>query len=498
MECGRIAESRIASLAAKGRDRFRMLDHSNRWLLGFAAAYLILLPTNSATFPGSIAFAGAGLLAVAVVALAARDPLRRVHFAGAAVLVPLFAWALWSMASLVWSLHPEYTWEALRRDVVYGLAAMLIFYVAGRDMRGLRMLVAAVLASFAFYALLALYMGIRDGTWNASLHHQGVGPYSTWLVLVAPFLFTLIAPRPAGLRNGAATTAIGIGLFALLIVTAKMTDNRIVWVALATVFGVASLAAAWRWPQSLRRAPLRWVLPLCAILIVLGIAFADALKERVAADYPRGTSIAAAIEHDPRVMLWPRTLQMIRARPWTGYGFGRHIVAQELVTELRDPLLTHAHNIFAGQLMQTGIVGLAAFVAFIGALFARYARFLRSRDDTLAFVGLVGISLLAGFIVKNLTDDFLFGDTAKELWALTAFLLGCGVSRERMLTEGRLPAAAIDDIAILRPGRPRRPAAAKPTPLRDSRAQKAVRVSDAAAPAAAPPLRPRRRQSESA
>ena len=41
-----------------------MTDHINRWLLGFAAAYLFLLPTNAVRFAHSIAFAGAGLLAV--------------------------------------------------------------------------------------------------------------------------------------------------------------------------------------------------------------------------------------------------------------------------------------------------------------------------------------------------------------------------------------------------------------------------------------------------
>ena len=44
-----------------------------------------------------------------------------------------------------------------------------------------------------------------------------------------------------------------------------------------------------------------------------------------------------------------------------------------------------------------------------------------------------GIALLAGFIVKNLTDDFLFRSNAKEFWALSALLLGYGVRRELRL-----------------------------------------------------------------
>jgi O-antigen ligase len=81
------------------------------------------------------------------------------------------------------------------------------------------------------------------------------------------------------------------------------------------------------------------------------------------------------------------------------------------------------------QWLQTGAVGLAAFVALLGALLWRYAGFLRSRDDSLALLGLVGIGLLVGFLVKNLTDDFLFRSNGKEFWALNAAVLGLGMRR---------------------------------------------------------------------
>jgi len=33
---------------------------------------------------------------------------------------------------------------------------------------------------------------------------------------------------------------------------------------------------------------------------------------------------------------------------------------------------------------------------------------------------------MTGFVVKNLTDDFLFRSNAKEFWAMIAILLGLG------------------------------------------------------------------------
>ncbi|MGE5171743.1 MAG: hypothetical protein ACM3JC_15375, partial [Rudaea sp.] len=165
-----------------------MTDHINRWLLFFAAAYLFLLPTNAATFGLSVAFAGAGLCAVAAFVLAWRHPVTRIPLAGPAILVPLALWAAWSVASLAWSVHPAYSRGQLEREVMDSLLAMLVFYVAARDAQSVRVLIAAALASFAFFALLAIGDRALTGAWDAGRFHHGVGAWSTWLVLIAPFL----------------------------------------------------------------------------------------------------------------------------------------------------------------------------------------------------------------------------------------------------------------------------------------------------------------------
>jgi len=414
-----------------------MTDHINRWLLAFAAAYLFLLPTNGATFLTSIAFGGAAVFAVAAFALAWRSSVTRIPLAGAWILVPLAAWSLWSVASLVWSVDPRYSRGQLAREVMDSLVAMFVFYVAARDARSVRVLIGAALASLACFALLAIGMQLANGSWDAGRWHHGVGPWSTWIVLIAPFMFALIAPPPAGFGGGMRLLPVGLALLALMVTTARMTDNRIVWIALAAAFGTASLAAALRWPQTLTRTPLRWVAPLAAILLVLGLAFADVVEDR--AESARQGSVALSLERDPRIELWEHVVDRIAARPWTGYGFGRRILAEPLVAELGDPLLAHAHNVFASQWLQTGAIGLAAFVAFLAALAMRYVRFVRSPDATLAFVGVAGVALLAGFVAKDLTDDFLFRSNAKELWSMCAFLLGYGVRRERILAAGDVP-----------------------------------------------------------
>jgi drug/metabolite transporter (DMT)-like permease len=62
----------------------------------------------------------------------------------------------------------------------------------------------------------------------------------------------------------------------------------------------------------------------------------------------------------------------------------------------------------------------------LGAIATTFVRYVRARDDVLAFLGVVGLCLLAGFLVKNLTDDFLFRSNAKEFWAMISILVGLG------------------------------------------------------------------------
>ena len=143
-------------------------------------------------------------------------------------------------------------------------------------------------------------------------------------------------------------------------------------------------------------------------------------------DFPPNTSVNATLKADPRIRLWHQLSDRIGDRVWQGYGFGRRIQAEEIANEMADITLTHAHNIFASQWLQTGAVGLALFAAMLGAIATTFVRYVRARDDVLAFLGVVGLSLLAGFVVKNLTDDFLFRSNAKELWAMLAILVGLG------------------------------------------------------------------------
>lgn len=413
-----------------------MIEHCKRWLLPAAALYLALMPTNAFNFWRSLSFTVAGIGAAVLVIAALTRRTQRIPGPGWLGIL-LAAYAAWGFASLAWSANPHYTLDQLRRELLWSAVAIVAFYVAARDLAAWRRLIVWLLASFALAATSALVLMASPWGWSPGRWHVGVGPYATYLVLVAPFLVLLVVPPPLGFARGRRSAALLAFLLVVLLITARETDNRMVWVALATVCVMCAALGLLRWPKAVLAAPKRWVVPLIVMLLAIGTLFADAAREKATTFFSPGTTIAETLEEDPRIALWEHAVSHIRERPWTGYGFGRAILAPELTEELNDPLLSHAHNIFVSQWLQTGAVGLALFVAVLGALVGRYASFYRSRDDTLAVVGLLGLALIAGFVIKNLTDDFLFRSNAKEFWALNAMLVGFG-----MRARGTLAASA--------------------------------------------------------
>jgi len=401
-----------------------------RWLAVFSAVYLFLLPTNHGTYLRSIAFGGTLLFTACALGWSLRErrlrPEARIPLPPWSITLTIGAWFAWSAASYFWSVRPHYTAGQLSREVAENVLVIVAFYIASVDVATLRRYTATALASFAIMSALAIGYALTAAGWDPALKHNGVGPYSTYVVLTAPLLLVFLAPAPVGFGQRGPALALCAVLLALLVASARLTDNRMVWIALAAVFAIAAIVAAARWPRTFLRTPWRWLAPLAALLVVLGFAFADAARERAVSVFPPHTSVEATIKADPRFRLWNQLSERIGDRVWQGYGFGRRIQAEEIANDLADLQLTHAHNLFVSQWLQTGAVGLALFAVMLGAIAATFIRYVRARDDVLAFLGIVGLSVLTGFVVKNITDDFLFRSNAKEFWVLIAMLVGLG------------------------------------------------------------------------
>ena len=394
-------------------------SRADRVLVAATASFLFLAPAAASTGWRLIAISIAGF------AILASGFPHLVRDWRAAPRAPLLAFALWSaicVLSWSWSDNPRYTLREAKTEIGYGLITFLVFVVAamrvGRWHLWRGMLLAATVATFF------LDIALEHLPWRLSRHSMdgGPGPWSTHLVMVAPLVLMLSWPHPWGDgRRGWWSVA----ALALLALAAWRTENRIVWAALGVQLGLAiMLIGADPAVRTHGFSRLRAVLLASALVVLL--AFGASIADRNERLFHAATA-AQSLERDLRPALWSVAWEQIRAAPWLGHGFGReiasaHFLALKPAGDLHHPPMRHSHNLFTDIALQTGVVGLAAFLLLLGALAREHWRWLR--DPRVAPLGIVGLTLLAGFVMKNLTDDFLHRHNALVFWALNAMLLG--------------------------------------------------------------------------
>jgi O-antigen ligase len=397
----------------------------NTLLAAATTAFLFLAPIT-----GSAGLRSAALI-LAAVALGGTwraDVAPHLAKVPRAVAAMFLLWVLMAVASLAWSVDPRYTLAELRNELLYATLAMTVFFFAAQQPRRWRTWCAALLAGT--FAMFAIYMA--ESWFGLKLSRHPVfemrGPWSTHLVLVAPLVLALSWRSPWG---GARSVAFGVGAMALLLYAAWETENRIVWIALAAQFLIAGLLRPAGAPDGARRLRALAV----AGAIVATTVFAAAVVDRSALHF---AGAAESLERDVRPRIWGVAWEKFREAPLLGHGFGREVLAKDFIphtpTVLNHPQIRHGHNVFVDAALSLGIVGLALFVALLVLLAREYAGYLRRPD--IAPLGMLGMMVLVGFLVKCLTDDFLHRHNGLVFWALNAMLLGLGRAAPAVMPPG--------------------------------------------------------------
>ncbi|HET6263307.1 MAG TPA: O-antigen ligase family protein [Usitatibacter sp.] len=378
----------------------------NTLLVAATSALLFVAPfAGSAGLRATLLFIIAGALAWQARSLrAAWDAAPR------PVVFAFAAWVVLALASLAWSADRGYTLGELRAEVLYATLALAGYFLAAfQDGSRWRLWSRALVAGAATMACWFLVQELLPFTLPKHTLLEQRGPWSTHLVMVAPVLLVLCGPAPWGEGRRATVQAIAL---AALLAAAWATGNRVIWLALAVQLVVVMALA-----RNVRR------LALAATLAVT-LAFAASLHEHNERFFGGEAPLATSFERDLRPKIWSAAMDRILEAPWLGHGYGREIVAGSFapLTPPKYPELRHAHNVFLDVAIELGVVGLAVFVALLVAL-AREYRACLARPGLVA-LGVMGLALLAGFVVKSLTDDFLYRHNALVFWALNGILLG--------------------------------------------------------------------------
>lgn len=380
------------------------------------AAFLFVLPFSSTLALRNTLL---GLGGACLLYAAAKGQLARPRLPPWRVLLPMVAYGAWSVASVAWSVDPAYSLSELRPGLLYPFIAFLVFFAATPDAGAIDRWAWSLSAGLAALGAAAVFLVATTGWFDPERWHGDTGFYATHVVLALPMLAW------AWLRTGSRAARIALAVAAVLtFVVSAWNDNRIAWLALA-----AMMLLAFAFSRDLLTGPRRFAsLALgAAALAVFAALFAWSVQQR--AERLEGTPYAAEarLSRDPRPALWDYAARRHGEAPWAGFGYGRGILDLQfrlgVTPGVDNPKHTHAHNTPLNVLLQGGAVGLALFAWMVAALMREMATGLAGSGPR-RFAATLGLVLVAGFAIRNMTDDFLVRHTAMLAWALAGAVLG--------------------------------------------------------------------------
>ncbi|MFN0301895.1 MAG: O-antigen ligase family protein [Burkholderiales bacterium] len=337
-------------------------------------------------------------------------------------------WALIAAVSLIGAVDPAYSLGEIKNEIVYTTIAFVAFFAVTRQEADLKWLLLALFSGAVILCAGAIESRWQLGAWQERrTFYGGSGAFAGYAAAVLPMLFLYAACTPERRRR-----AVIVALFALLAVTTFLSLQRIVWAAFA-LQGLIAVALLVR-GGLLRLSWMRLIGAGCIIIaLTIGIFLA------VQAERFKGDEVGE-VTRDTRLKYWPSVVQKIAEHPFVGAGFGRGIMnkADRDLTPANNPMLWHAHNVFLNYGYQMGVPGMLVFAWLVFCLLREYWRLSQAPDDKLKLLGMAGIMLIAGVMLRNQASDEFLRDASILFWALNGALLGFG--HRRMAQLGLLDA----------------------------------------------------------
>ena len=364
-------------------------------------------------FPGTVALR---LVCLAVAFLVAIALWRRLAPPAIPCKPALLAWMAVAFLSLAWAVDPAYSLAEIKNEILYTMMAFVAFFAMTRDEADLRRLLLALAAGALLLCALALESRLRLGLWNSEGLHGGSTAFAGYAIAVAPMLL-LLGSRLAAAWSRAAVFA----LFLLVAATAFFALARVVWWALA-LQAVIALILLWRRDILKLRTGTLLACVTGVVLLAAGILLA-------VQQVRFGTSSGGVVAEDIRLGQLGPVLNRIAESPAAGAGFGRGVLSKahrDLIPEINTQLW-HAHNVFLNYGLEMGVPGMLALAWVFVSLLREYWRLYAGQDRGASLLGVAGLTLIAGMLLRNQVNDMFVRDEAILFWALNGMLLGWGL-----------------------------------------------------------------------
>jgi len=253
---------------------------------------------------------------------------------------------------------------------------------------------------------------------------SGTGVFPGYAAVVVPMLFLFGARTPDRWRRTAAVV-----LFVIVSVTGLLSLQRIFLVVLALQGGLALILLQRKGLIRLSRATL--LSGLIGIIVLAGGTLVVVHHERL------NMTNATPIAEDARVVQWRAVLVRIAQNPVSGSGIGREVMRKAHRDLIPDSSFWHAHNVFLNYGLEMGLPGILALGWVFFSLLREYWRFYNSTDEKLKLLGIAGLMLVLGVVLRNQVNDMFIRDAAILFWVVNGALLGYGHRRSRQLVLER-------------------------------------------------------------
>jgi O-antigen ligase len=336
----------------------------------------------------------------------------------------MLAYAAWAYLSLVWTPETDETLKFLKREVMIPFVIFILFFncyhkrlwtfIFGGSLLGL---VALVLLTVNHYKLHVAWFQWADH------YFPGVGDTSTFMVLLIPtFILWLHLSAKVSSKLLAVLGIIGI------VYTGYMTLNRMIWPAIAVSLFIYTSLSLW-YTESPWIKKMKWPFLLTGLVLFILVASFAAFtaKNHVQKHEDAVEHVANVMESDARWPIWGYWTRLISQKPIVGYGYGRDVALRHANVKMtaKEKIYVrpgfHGHNIFLNQLSQLGVIGLILFVFMFWVLGKQYVRGLNGKETKI--YAIIGLTLMAGYFAKNMTDDFYTRQNLYYFWAMNGVLL---------------------------------------------------------------------------
>ncbi len=333
----------------------------------------------------------------------------------------LAIWLLLALFSLYNSVDFYYSLGEIKTEVIYGLVCFLSFYFFTKTEDVLRIFVYTVFISVLAASVWAIFSHINQGGWVRDATFGGVGGLSTVIITTLPtilFAGFVLVKQHAEIPYRMIIAILFTSLMASIIWAGYWTKNIMFWPALTVQLTILLLLL----PIPRKKVILIVTIPILVLSLIYGMYLVGSQKGRMA-DFSV-TSIARMLSKDPRTPVWRNVIEKISESPLQGKGFGRATLGKAYPNISNNPVFWHSHNIFLDAGIQMGIPGILALISIFVCLGWFFYRLRRFGDNELQIISAVGIAIIVGVVMKNLSDSFFNRHWALLFWAQMGMLMG--------------------------------------------------------------------------